>query len=86
MASYRIIWKNSAEKDLKGIDRQHIPRILEVTESLGDDPFPFQYRKLIGGEGSYRVRVGDYRIIYQVDVEGKVVEIFHVHHRKDVYR
>jgi len=41
---------------------------------------------LVGGSGSYRVRVGDYRIIYQVDVQRRVVEIYHVRHRKDIYR
>lgn len=89
MASYEIEWKHSAEKELKGIDRQyipHIPRVLEVVESLADNPFPAQHRKLYGVESSYRIRVGDYRVIYQVDVENTRVVIYHVRHRREAYR
>jgi len=86
MGSYEIKWKHSAEKDLRSIDRQFIPRILEVIESLADNPFKFKYRKLQGSESSYRIRVGDYRIIYQVDIKEKLIVIYHVRHRKDVYR
>jgi mRNA interferase RelE/StbE len=63
MASYEIRWKSSAEKDLRGIDRQFISRILEVIESLSDNPFPPQHLKLYGSESSYRIRIGDYRVI-----------------------
>lgn len=86
MASYEIEWKHSAEKELKGIDRQHIPQILEVVESLTNNPFPLQHRKLHGVESSYRIRVGDYRVIYQVDLEKKLVVIYHVRHRREAYR
>ena len=86
MGSYRIEWKSSAEKELKAIDRQHIPRILEAVESLTINPFPTQSRKLRDVEKSYRIRVGDYRIVYQVDVEEVMVTIYHIRHRKDIYR
>jgi mRNA interferase RelE/StbE len=86
MDSYRIEWKSSAEKELKAIDRQHIPRILEAVESLTINPFPTQSRKLRDVEKSYRIRVGDYRVVYQVDVEEGMVTIYHIRHRKDTYR
>lgn len=86
MASYEIQWKHSAEKDLRGIDKQYIPRILETVETLSNNPFPSQHRKLHGSESSYRIRIGDYRIIYQVDSENKLIVIYHVRHRKDAYR
>lgn len=69
MASYEIEWKHSAEKELKSINRQYIPRILESVESLSENPFPLLHRKLHGSESIYRIRVGDYRIIYQVAVD-----------------
>jgi len=69
MASYEIQWKHSAEKDLRGIDRQYIARILEAIESLSENPFPPQHRKLHGSESSYRIRRGDYRVIYQVNLK-----------------
>ena len=58
MASYEIEWKGSAERELRGIDRQYIPRILEAIETLTEDPFPLQSSKLHGGELSYRLRSG----------------------------
>jgi mRNA interferase RelE/StbE len=86
MASYEIEWKGSAERELRGIDRQYIPRILEAVETLTENPFPLQSNKLRGGELSYRLRVGDYRVIYQVDLEKRRVDIYHVRHRKEAYR
>lgn len=85
MASYEVEWKHSAEQELKGIDRQYIPRILEAVESLANNPFPLHHRKLHGVESSYRIRVGYYRVIYQVDTEHKRVVIYHVRHRKEAY-
>ncbi len=86
MASYEIQWKHSAEKELRGIDRQFISRILKAVNSLSEDPFPSQHRKLQGSESSYRIRIGDYRVIYQTDIENKIIVIYHVRHRKDIYR
>ena len=86
MASYEIEWKHSAERELRCIDKQYIPEILEAVESLADNPFPSQHRKLHGVETSYRIRVGDYRIVYRVGLEKKLVVIYHVRHRKEAYR
>jgi mRNA interferase RelE/StbE len=86
MAVYEIEWKHSAEKELRDIDKQYILRITDVVDSLANNPFPPQHRKLRGGESSYRIRVGDYCVIYQVDLEKKFVTIYHVRHRRDAYR
>ena len=86
MASYKIHWKESAERELRSIDRQQIPRIIETVSTLSNDPYPTQHRKLFGSESSYRIRIGDYRVIYQVNTQQKIIFIYHVRHRKDVYR
>lgn len=86
MESYRIEWKNSAEKDIRNIDKRHIPRIVTTIESLVDNPFPLHHRKLHGGESSYRIRVGNYRIIYQVDKKKMRVLIYHIRHRQEAYK
>ena len=86
MGSCEIHWKRSAERDLRGIDPQQVPRIIKAVEPLADNPFPPQHRKLIGSERDYRIRVGDYRVVYQVDTKAKVVTVCHVRHRKDAYR
>lgn len=86
MGSYEIRWKSSAERDLRNIEPQQVLRIINAVESLADNPFPSQYRKLRGSEIDYRIRVGDYRVIYQVDTKKKVVTIYHVRHRREAYR
>jgi len=86
MASYKIEWKRSAEKDLRKIERFRIPPIMEAVEVLGDDPFPAGCRKLQGTEQQFRIRVGDYRVIFEVDSQRRVVSIYHIRHRKDAYR
>ena len=86
MGSFKIELKGSTEHDLKKIDKQNIPKIIEAIESLVENSFPVQSKKLKGSESSYRLRVGDYRVIYQVDHVNKAIVIYHVRHRKDVYK
>jgi mRNA interferase RelE/StbE len=86
MASYEVRWKHSAERELRRLDPQEIPQILQKVESLAEDPFAGGSRKLRGVEQEYRIRVGDYRVIYQVDTKARLVIIFHVRHRRDAYR
>ncbi len=86
MDSYRILWKRSVEHDLKNIDQQEISRIISAIQQLAENPFPPHHRKLRGTEQFYRIRIGDYRIIYFVDVEANTVIIYHIRHRKKAYR
>jgi len=86
MGLFKIDLKGSFEHDLRKIDRQFTPRIFEAIESLSKNPFSVQSRKMQGAESSYRLRVGDYRVIYQVDTEKKMVTVYHARHRKDVYK
>ncbi len=86
MGFFNIDSRGSSEHDLKKIDRQYIPRIVEAIGYLAENPFPVQSRKLKDSEASYRLRVGDYRVIYQVDQENKTVVIYHIRHRKDAYK
>lgn len=86
MDSYDIQWKKSAEKDLLGIDYKQIPRLIKAIESLAVNPFPTQYRKLQSTSKLYGIRVGDYRVIYQVDTNKNFLTIYYVRHRKEVYR
>lgn len=85
MGSFKIDWKSSSEHDIRRIDKQYISRILLAIESLSDNPFPGQSKKLKGSESSYRLRVGNYRVIYQVDTDSKVIVVYRVRHRKDAY-
>lgn len=82
----KVEWKSSATRELQGIDIQVIPKIIKAVDMLIQNPFPPQSRKLSGVESSYRLRVGDYRVIYQVDASEKTIIIFRVRHRKEAYR
>jgi len=85
MAPYELRFKPSVAKDLRGIPRADIKRILARAESLRANPRPPGVEKL-GGSERYRVRQGNYRILYTVDDATVVVEVVKVGHRKDVYR
>ena len=86
MDTYRIEWKPSALRELKRLDRQVVPRIVAAIEQLTANPFPSGVRKMQGGEHSYRLRVGDYRVVYEVSQSRLLIEVARVRHRKDAYR
>lgn len=86
MDTYRIEWRPSALRELKRLDRQAVPRIVSSIEGLSLIPTPHGCRKLAGSEHTYRIRVGDYRVIYDIFANHLVIEIVRVRHRKDAYR
>ena len=86
MASYRLEWRRSALKDLRRIAAVDVPRIVAAAEALAENPFPPDCTKLTGSERSYRIRVGDYRILYDVFSVRLLIEVVKVGHRKDVYK
>jgi len=86
MGSYRIEFKRSAERDIRRIHPALISRILERVEVLGDDPSPRQSLKLSGTEATYRLRIGDYRVIYSVDTETETIVVYYIRHRREAYR
>lgn len=85
MASYRLEWRRSTKKDLRRIASADIPRIISAAEALAEDPFPPGCAKLSSSERSYRIRVGNYRILYDVHSGWLIIEVIKVGHRKDVY-
>lgn len=86
MDSYRIEFARLATKDLRTIDRQWLPRIASAIDALADDPRPSGCKKLVGSEHTYRIRVGDYRIVYDIQGAKLVVSVIRVRHLRDVYR
>ncbi len=86
MASYRIEIKPSALKELEKLPRQVILRAIAAIKGLGENPYPPGVKKLSGFDHTYRVRVGDYRIMYDIFEDRLIIEIIRVKHRKDVYR
>ena len=86
MASYEIEFRRSAEKDLRKIHSETVPRILEAIAALGSEPRPVGARKLSGVENNYRFRIGNYRVLYSISDRLLVVSIEHVRHRGEAYR
>lgn len=86
MASYKIIFKPSVAKDLRHLPKKMVARLLERIEDLKQEPLPRGVIKLEGAERLYRVRQGDYRVVYEVDKDAKQVTIHYVRHRSEVNR
>ena len=87
MAEYRLLVKASAAKEIEALgtkaDRQ---RVIERVQTLSSDPRAQGSEKLAGYVDRYRVRQGQYRIVYLVDDKRREVTVFKIGHRKDVYR
>ena len=86
MGSYSIEWKSSALRELRKLPKQVLDRILPAVASLSTDPRPQGVRKLSGSDHTYRIRVGDYRIVYDVLDLRLVILIIRVRDRKDAYK
>jgi mRNA interferase RelE/StbE len=86
MASYRILLKPSVERDLRSLPKATVSRLIARVEGLAVEPLPRQSAKLTGAEHLYRIRVGDYRIVYAVDHQTRLVTVHYVRHRKEAYR
>ncbi|MFO1352040.1 MAG: type II toxin-antitoxin system RelE/ParE family toxin [Gammaproteobacteria bacterium] len=86
MPSYSLVWRRSAERELRKLPSDAIVRLIALAESLREDPYPPSARKLVGTQHTFRVRTGDYRLVYTVAGEQLIVEVIRVGHRKDVYR
>jgi mRNA interferase RelE/StbE len=86
MASFEIRWRASTKKDLRRIPQQEVARVVATVAELRNEPLPHGSEKLAGADHTYRIRVGDYRIVYESLPSVGLVEIQRVRHRKDVYR
>lgn len=85
MAAYKIFLKQSAAKELEALPKRDVKRIVEKIGALADDPRPAGVEKLSAQE-RYRIRQGDYRIIYSIEDDVLTVWVVKIGHRRDVYR
>ena len=85
MASYGVALTSSAEKELKKLSGQLIARIVPRLENLASNPRPSGCKKLRGGDEEWRIRVGDYRVVYTIDDARLLVEVTRIRHRREVY-
>jgi len=85
MANYRITIKKSAAKELEVVSKKDLQRIIKRIRSLTENPRPAGSKKLSGKE-QYRIREGDYRIVYSVGDTESLLDIFKISHRREIYR
>jgi mRNA interferase RelE/StbE len=83
---YRVEVKEKALKELARLQPDIGRRVLSAIESLASNPRPVQSHKLRESQSSFRLRDGDYRVLYQIDDDVKYVIVFKVGHRREVYR
>jgi len=83
---FQVIIERSAVKDLKRISPEKRPKLAAAMRPLAEDPRPAGCRKLVGSDSDWRIRVGNYRVIYEIAEEVRIVRINRIRHRKDSYR
>ncbi len=84
--SYRVEIKKSAQKQVAALARIDQRRVIAAIAGLADVPRPEGARKIVGAQDAYRIRVGDYRIVYEIVKRVLTVYVVRVAHRKDVYK
>ncbi|MBI2428357.1 MAG: type II toxin-antitoxin system RelE/ParE family toxin [Ignavibacteriales bacterium] len=85
MARFKIIFARSASKELEALPRSVVEKIIVEIENLADNPFPKGSKRLKGEKNRWRIRVGDYRIIYSILTKDLIIDIIRIRHRKEAY-
>ncbi len=84
-APHTVVVVRPAQREIRALDAAVRGRVLNAIRALAGEPRPAGCRKLVGAHNRWRVRVGDYRVIYSVDDANRVVEILAVRHRSKAY-
>lgn len=82
---YLILLERSAERDLKRLSADVHDRVIEAIKELAGNPRPPGCRKLVGSRNDWRIRVGDYRVIYEIADAIRIVRVNRVRHRREIY-
>lgn len=83
--SYAVELETGVRREFLSLPRRVQQQIADIVDDLGDNPRPLGSKKLTNQEG-YRVRKGDYRVLYVIDDRQRLVRVYRIAHRKDVYR
>jgi mRNA interferase RelE/StbE len=85
VGKYDVSLTSTAEKELKRLSGQLVARIVPRLENLASEPRPSGCKKLTGGDNEWRLRVGDYRVVYTIDDRRLLVEVTRIRHRREAY-
>jgi len=83
---YRVLLERAAEKDLTRLSSEIHDRVIAAIQALATNPRPSGCRKLAGSKSDWRIRVGDYRVVYEIADAIRVVRVNRVRHRREIYR
>jgi mRNA interferase RelE/StbE len=83
---YEVLLEQTAERDLRRLPAVDFQRLISRIKALADNPRPSGCRKITGAKNYWRIRVGTYRVIYEIDEKGKVVKVMRIRHRREAYR
>ena len=85
MASYKLSLRRSAEKELRAVSSPHLRKVIDKIQSLSENPRPHGTQMLKGDDRYFRIRQGDWRIIYEVDDNAREITVTKIGHRREVY-
>lgn len=83
---YELLIESRAEKDLKKLDTALFELITTEIRGLVENPHPPNSKKITGSKNDWRIRIGDYRVLYEIDSRNRVIRIMRVKHRREAYR
>lgn len=86
MAEYNVQFVASAAKEFRALPVEVKHRVGSVIESIHNNPLPPGVRKLSGHKHLYRIRVGQYRVVYEIDDQQELIRVTRIRHRREVYR
>jgi mRNA interferase RelE/StbE len=86
LSRYAVKLMPQAQKDLDEFSGKLLLKFERVIMGLYDEPRPHNSKKLSGGGSRWRIRVGDYRILYEINDESRLVKVYRIAHRKEIYR
>ncbi|MEM6751774.1 MAG: type II toxin-antitoxin system RelE/ParE family toxin [Cyanobacteria bacterium P01_C01_bin.38] len=86
MSDYTVLISKSVQKQIDNLPNDFVERVIEKIQNLATEPRPDGVVKLKGYDNEYRIRIGDYRVRYEIDDENLLIQILQCKHRKDVYR
>ncbi len=83
---YTVLLRPAARRDMKHLARRTAERVLAALSQLERSPRPQGAKKLAGREQEWRLRIGNYRVLYEIDAEAKMIRVFRIRHRREAYR
>jgi mRNA interferase RelE/StbE len=83
---YEVYLERAAERDLRRLPKEVLASIANAMKALADNPRPPGCRKLAGSTNDWRIRIREYRVLYEIDDGQKAIRVMHIRHRREAYR